>query len=128
MFPGAIRLQGAGESRRSIPARPALEGKAFCLIAAAFAGYRPRLSISRGKTQSDFFQKMTYKVELCANKDMYQYSLRYQYNAWSENACLPEQRRGYRSIHPAMIFSSKVEIVDAFILESIKNKTIVLFL
>ena len=53
-----------------------------CLIAAAFAGCRPRLSISRGKTQSDFFQKMTYKVELCANKDMYQYSLQYQYNVW----------------------------------------------
>ena len=33
-------------------------------------------------TLNVFFQKMTHKVELCANKDMYQYSLQYQYNVW----------------------------------------------
>ena len=93
MFQGTIQPQGAGGSRRSIPARLALEGKAFCLIAAAFAGYRPRLSISRGKTQSDLFPKMAHTGELCAGRDRSERSLQYQYNAWREDARLAGRER-----------------------------------
>ena len=93
MFPGTIRLQGAGESRRSIPARPASEGKAFCLIAAAFAGCRPRLSISRGKAQRDLCPKMAHKAGLCAGKDMYQRFQRCQRSVWRADARLAGRER-----------------------------------
>ena len=45
-------------------------------------------------TLNVFFQKMTHKVGLCADKDMYERSLRYQYNAWSESARLARIEKG----------------------------------